>query len=1444
MTLFKASITALLLSLPIASFSATMNIADAPLFLTENVPPLTMLVMGRDHKLYYEAYNNASDLDGDGALDIRFKPNITYYGYFDSAKCYNYSSSRFRPAGPATGSLNKCNGSWSGNFLNYLTTSRMDALRKVLYGGYRYTDSTSTTILERAYIPQDAHSWGTEYTNEATDGYRINEYTPFSMPNSGKKHLFANVTLKDDSSKRPRLRVMRNENYRIWEWVSIERPVAGDKVLHGGNGPNVSSSITDYYVRVQVCDPSIGLEDNCQLYPSGHYKPIGLLQQYGDNDSMYFGLLTGSYNKNTEGGVLRKNIGSITDEVDLTTGQFTNTIGIIRTIDRFKFTHFGGNYEHDCSNGSNWPNSWITTRTINDGECRMWGNPIAEMMYESLRYFAGKSSPTSTFNTSGSTDGSLNLPTPNWSNPYASPTPWCAKPNMLVISDIHPSYDSNSIPGSYFSSFSGDLSGFNAQSLGQTIWNNEIGGSSTHFIGQSGANYDGAPSPKTISSFGNIRGLVPEEPTKLGSYYAASAAYYGRINDISSAQGTQNVYTFTVALASPLPEINILAGGNTITLVPFAKSVGGCLGINGSQGQFQPTNQIVDFHIESLTTTSGVFRVNYEDVEQGADHDMDAIAKYTYTVNPDNTVTIQVDSTYAAGCVQQHMGYVISGTTADGVYLEVRDLDTNANSDYDYFLDTPNTTAALPTSTSRTFTSGGSSATFLKNPLWYAAKWGSFDDENENNIPDSADEFDTDGDGTPDNYFLVTNALTLGEKISQAFDEILARTGSFSTAALSSGFLNTDTKIYQAIFNTDTWQGQLLSFSVDVNTGEIKTDGIGPNGSNWDAGALLTATDWDNVRQVITYKPSEKVGIAFRWPNNPSNPSNIELDTEQVTHLHYNAQNNAADGLGEERLNFLRGQTNNEQSNGGTFRDRLSILGDIINSDPLLIGTPNYQYPESFTNGSETSYTAYKLAKQNRTKVLYVGANDGMMHAFDAATGQELLAYVPSSVFGNLSELSNPDYTHRYFVNGSPNAVDAFFGGSWRTVLVSGLGAGGQGLFALDITTPESFSEAGAPSIVLWEFTDADDNDMGYTFSRPSIVRMANGEWAAVFGNGYNNSKNDSSPSSSGNSVIYIVNLQTGALIKKFDTEVGMAEDPQSLARPNGMSTPTVIDSNGDHIADYIYAGDLFGNVWKIDVTGSNSAQWDFSYKQGNTPEPMFIAEDSNGDRQPITSAPVVSRVKGAFGSLQLYFGTGKYVESSDETNTSAQTFYAIRDDGTNQVNRGDLIEQTIVLEINGFRVTSDNIVSSIDKGWFLDLTVSNTLTGERVTATPIYRQDKIIFTTIIPNTDPCGYGGTSWLMELNAQTGGRLNFTPFDVNGDGKFTTADYITYNDPQHGQVSVPASGMQSTVGLVASPAILNAGDKEYKYMPGTSSGIQTLIENPGINATGRQSWREIE
>jgi type IV pilus assembly protein PilY1 len=1477
--------------------SQQLNLADSPLFLTQNPPPLNLLVLGRDHKLYVEAYNDHADLDNDTVIDIKYKPNhITYFGYFDSFKCYSYDTSNNRFVPQSITSNKQCSGLWSGDWLNYVTTSRMDALRKVLYGGRRSTDSSSTTVLERSHIPQDAHSWAKEYTSITNDGYDISQYTPFAVPTTGNRHLFANVTLMlqtawtdnaPNSTNRPRLRVALNQPYTAANWASVESPDSGacastnDGQCSGHGGSGVLLPITDYLVRVQVCTTGL-LESNCQQYPNGNYKPVGLLQRYGENGAMMFGLLTGSYQLSKSGGVLRKNIGSITDEINVTTdGTFTSTNGIIKTIDALRAIGYT-NYRTDSwyrdtgasplrGAGVQYAPGLVPTRSFNEGEFGgIWGNPVAEMMYEGLRYFAGQTSPTTAFDygTSSSTfDAQLGLPRATWTNPYSGTGVYaCSKPFELVMSDINTSYDTDQLPGvdaNFGSGISNTLPGsFSASAEASTIWNAEIGAAGSYFIGQSGANYDGAPTAKSVSSFASLRGLVPEEPTKQGGYYAASVANYGITHDITTTKpGSQNVQTFVVALASSLPRIEIPVNGQTITLIPFGKSVGGCAGAIGTKGGFQATNQIVDFYfLQQPTASDGSFQVNYEDQEAGNDYDMDAITQYTWHVNTNGTVTITTTSTYAAGCIIQHMGYVISGTTQDGVYLEVRDSDTAAGSDVSYFLDTPNpktpgqcdpptSCAGLPLTSSRTFTPGATAgATILKDPLWYAAKWGGFKDQNNNGRPDLQDEWDADHNSTPDNYFLVTNALTLGTHLANAFNEIIARVTSASSASVNSGSVSSSSRVYQARFNSANWTGELLSYQVNPD-GSLNTDINDPN--NWEASQRIPAP---SSRQIITTN-SNGVAVPFQWAN---------LDTTRRTQLNANAT------VAQNKLNYLRGDASQEVAKGGAFRNRLSRLGDIVNSVPVFVGAPPFTYPDTLES---QPYSAFRTAQKNRTSVVYAGANDGMLHAYRADNGTEIFGFIPGPVFAKLTgagvpskDLTSPSYTHQFFVDGVATMGDVFYNNAWHTVLVGGLNKGGQGFYALDITDPTALTEAGAANIVLWQLTDANDADLGYTFSQPSIVRLSNGKWAAIFGNGYNNTESDGYASTTGYAALYIVDIQTGSVIRKITTEAG------SGAAPNGLATPAVVDFDGDSIVDYVFAGDLLGNLWKFDIRDPSAANWKVAYTDGSgKPLPLYVAKDSvtpTPNRQPITERPEVGLGPQGVGMMVL-FGTGKYLESTDKLLTPRldQSFYGILDCNTgtsSDIVSSGLQQQTIDFEGSTtigttsyhVRLTSNNPVNiqcnnppqvSDHRGWYMNL-VSPTqgYQAEKQVSRPLLRNGRIIFTTLIPDSDPCSFGGNSWLMELDALTGKRLQESPFDLERDNQFTTEDMVEVTLPNGTTELIPASGLQSTVGIIPKPGILVDPTQpvEYKYTPGTSGDISVTVENPGASSHGRQAWRQLQ
>ena len=704
-------------------------------------------------------------------------------------------------------------------------------------------------------------------------------------------------------------------------------------------------------------------------------------------------------------------------------------------------------------------------------------------------------------------------------------------------------------------------------------------------------------------------------------------------------------------------------------------------------------------------------------------------------------------------------------------------------------------------------------------------------------------------------FFSASDPDSFAEQLSGVLSNIVDRTSSASSVALNSGSISSDSRVYQARFNSEGWTGQLLAIAITED---------GTLGSSvWDARDLIPAAD---DRIIITFDGSD--GQPFRLANLNDEQKGLLSNDENI-------------------LNYLRGETAQEINNGGGFRNRNFILGDIINSAPAFVGAPIQRYPDNWGEATAddlklenaAAYSTFKTNNKNRQPIVYVGANDGMLHAFNADTGAEVFAYIPQSIYNNLASLTNPNYTHKYYVDGSPTVVDAFINNQWRTILVSGLGGGGQGIFALDVTNPGDFlnNEDTAASRVLWEFTDRyidnedeekNGKDLGFTYGQPSIVRLHNGDWAAVFSGGYNNTVDnggdgDEADSSTGNAVLFIVRLEDGKLLHTIDTGVGTAETP------NGLASPAAVDVDGDFIVDYIYAGDLLGNIWKFDLTSSTPSDWRVAYETGGNPQPLFKACFSNtcnsGNIQPITTRPQVVRHPTSNGFLIL-FGTGKYLEFGDNSaeNQTTQTFYAIwdkRQDELTTFNRLNLLEQKVTQEVNvdgtSYRVTSDNSINwTNDLGWYIDLLSPNTTInlGERQVSNSIIRNGRVIFTTLLPSDDPCDFGGSGWLMELNYATGARLSYSPFDITGDGVFNEEDFICIanceldadGNPDPNRVLVPASGKKSDVGIIPTPSIASeaGGQKEFKYTSGSSGNIEVTVENPGPGFEGRQSWRQLD
>ena len=659
-------------------------------------------------------------------------------------------------------------------------------------------------------------------------------------------------------------------------------------------------------------------------------------------------------------------------------------------------------------------------------------------------------------------------------------------------------------------------------------------------------------------------------------------------------------------------------------------------------------------------------------------------------------------------------------------------------------------------------------------------------------------------------FFSADDPDSFAQALSDALSSIEAKEGSSSSIAANSTRLDTNTVVYQARFNSNDWSGQVLAFPLD------EQGGLGEE--LWDAGTLIPAAA---SRSIFTYNASATPkGVAFTWEN---------LNATQQTALNTNT-GGANDSLGSDRLSWLRGDQSKEVDKpNGVFRVRTRLLGDIVNSDPFFVGKSDYGYA-ALADPEGSAYTTFRegSAYLSRSAMLYVGGNDGMLHALDATTGVERFAYVPNAAFATLSRLTAPSYAHQYFVDGSPVVADVYFGSAWHSVLVGSMGAGGRGVFALDVTDPANF----AAGNVLWEYSHA---ELGVGVTQPSVVRLQSGDWVAIFGNGYN--------SSSQKAMLFVVRLSDGVLLKLIDTEVG------STSTPNGLATPLAVDENGDRIADTAYAGDLLGNLWKFDLSG-NASNWKIAYKSGNNPIPLFVAKNAANVLQPITAPPEVG--KHPSGGMMVYFGTGKYFLNGDNLDvTGVQTFYGVRDNGA-AVTRADLQAQTILSENSvggiGARAVSSNAVNYTTKqGWYLDLVPpSSTGKGERVVTRPILRSKRVLFTTLIPIPDPCEYGGESWFMELDALNGARLTYSVFDYNNDGGFTNADNVSVTEG--GQTkSVAVSGRRLTVGIGERANIISAGEKEYilesgsKDNVGGEHSIETIVGRGNLNK-GRQSWRQ--
>ncbi len=598
------------------------------------------------------------------------------------------------------------------------------------------------------------------------------------------------------------------------------------------------------------------------------------------------------------------------------------------------------------------------------------------------------------------------------------------------------------------------------------------------------------------------------------------------------------------------------------------------------------------------------------------------------------------------------------------------------------------------------------------------------------------------------------------------FDPALQPTGGVGQLEATNYNLTSGTEtIFKTDYEKEDWTGNVLAYPVGA-------DGVINTPAEWWGGgakAHLDAQNYDTGRIIVTMK-EDGARIPFRYD---------QLSTAQKTAVG-----------GQSVLDFVRGDRSNE-SVGLGYRARKSVLGDIIHSRPFYL--PNGASP-----------------------VLFVGANDGMLHAFDANTvgGNELWAYVPSMLIGNLPALKATPYVHTYFVDGGLNVGDAVISGASKKVLVSGLGAGGKGLFALDVTDPTAADETAAAAKILWEITPSKINNLasasysnlGYTYGIPLITKVnsGSGQSAVIAANGYN---------AAGASTLYVINIADGTLIKAIAT---------SGAAAGGLSTPACYDATNDGQVDYCYAGDIDGKLWKFDLSSTSSASWSASLVYTTSPA------------QAITMAPSISTHPN--GGVMVNFATGRMFTSADEIDASVHYVYGIWDAPGAYSANAAILTQTLTerVYVTGSVSTRVRAVTANPPTWFPAGASSHRgwkvalPAGERVVGDTVFTENgRFYFNAYNPtmtHTAPTP-NGDNWLMELDYLTGGVENSPFLDLNGDQLLSDADRIKYLASD----TIPAGKS------VGDPILTSSGIPVGKFFGNGVAGHPILVQLATLNTT---------
>lgn len=719
--------------------------------------------------------------------------------------------------------------------------------------------------------------------------------------------------------------------------------------------------------------------------------------------------------------------------------------------------------------------------------------------------------------------------------------------------------------------------------------------------------------------------------------------------------------------------------------------------------------------------------------------------------------------------------------------------------------------------------------------------WSSLSLNNSSEIPDKVDDLIHAAINGRGNYFSAAEPDTFATEISNLLSDINKReSNNAAAAAANSTSLNTGSMMYSALFNSTNWSGSLHAYEIGNN---------GAIGSRvWSASVPQA-----DRRSIYTY--NGKQGIEFLWDQ-------LELPQKRLL-----LKTNEGEAAGRARVDWLRGIDNKVVGDPYDLRDRDGrLIGDIVNSAPVFAANTDYGYaglPVSLGGGSE--YRDYLAEKKERLEVIYVGANDGMLHAFSnksqgaLTAGEEIFAYVPTNGFKKFINLASELYgadnqkPHEYIVDGPSYVADAFIKTSaagtaqWRNLLVGTLGAGGRGLYVLDITNPESFSE----SDVLLELTEVDYPELGNITGSAVVSLGKDDRWKIYIGNGYNSSQ------SGEKAYLGIIDIEDEIIRKRTTSTGGNIAAPTVRTRfiatntaiENGLAQPALLpDANGR--VTTAYAGDLKGNLWKFDLSSTSSSAWGL----GLSGKALYVAKDGT-NAQPITASPTLGlNPKLPTAGVMVYFGTGQYLTVTDnQPSNITQTFYAIADTNV-VVEKTQLHQKTLTTTeskrtINGEYTANGYAVDwSTKKGWYMNFGAN-----ERVNTKPLLLYDRIIFATIIPSNDACESGGSGWLMELIAVGNTNLSYRVLGDLGNTFQNVAIFgqLTSLEGSHNRNTSNTSNSSESSASSSAPSN-DCGAGGGSGSTGTIAIIGIKSDGTQMSGTGgkpcelfnRQSWRELE